>query len=113
MREESKPFSVETVIQGSLERLVPVLMTALTAMLALIPLLLAKGEPGKEILYPVAVVIFGGLLSSTLLDIWVTPTVFYNFGRRSAERALRHGSKPENPEPGFITNSRSSREGHS
>lgn len=97
MREEAKPFSMETVIQGSLERLVPVLMTALTAMLALIPLLLAKGEPGKEILYPVAVVIFGGLLSSTLLDIWVTPTVFYNFGRRSAERAL--SNKPTEVHP--------------
>jgi Cu(I)/Ag(I) efflux system membrane protein CusA/SilA len=89
MIEEDEPFSMEMVIRGSLERLVPVLMTALTAMLALIPLILAKGEPGKEILHPVAVVIFGGLFSSTLLDMWVTPTVFYKFGRASAEKYVQ------------------------
>jgi len=88
MRHEHEPFSKEMVIRGSLERLVPVLMTALTAMLALVPLLFSKGLPGKEILHPVAVVIFGGLFSSTLLDMWVTPTVFYRFGKRSAEAAV-------------------------
>ena len=63
-------------------------MPALTAGLALIPLVLAKGEPGKEILYPVATVILGGLISSTLLDTIVTPAVFFRFGRGSAERYL-------------------------
>ena len=76
------------VIRGSLERLIPVLMTALTAILGLIPLVLAKGAPGKEILHPVAVVIVGGLLSSTLLDMFVTPTVFFHFGKKSAEKSL-------------------------
>ncbi len=78
----------EMVVRGSLERLVPVLMTALTAALALIPLALSGGQPGKEILQPLAVVILGGLISSTLLDMIVTPTVFYKFGLASAEKTL-------------------------
>jgi CzcA family heavy metal efflux pump len=88
MQEEGEKFSEAMVVRGSLERLVPVLMTAFSAALALVPLLLSKGEPGKEILYPVAVVIVGGLFSSTLLDIIVTPAVFYRFGRKSAERLI-------------------------
>ncbi len=94
MLEENQKFSKEMVIRGSLERLVPVLMTALTAMLALVPLILAKGEPGKEILHPVAVVIFGGLFSSTLLDMWVTPTIFYHFSRNAAEKYVTNQREP-------------------
>lgn len=86
MKEEGEVFSKEMIIRGSLERLVPVLMTAFSAILALIPLVLAKDQPGKEILHPVAVVIVGGLLSSTLLDIFLTPAIFYRFGRKAAER---------------------------
>lgn len=90
MKEEHEPFGEAMIIRGSLERLVPVLMTASTAMLALIPLALSSGAPGKEILQPVAVVILGGLLSSTLLDIVVTPAVFLRLGRRAAERLAGH-----------------------
>ena len=93
MKYEGETFSKHMVIRGSQERLVPVLMTALTAALALIPLVLSKGQPGKEILYPVALVIVGGLFSSTLLDIIVTPTVFYNYGRKSAEDSLKNEEK--------------------
>lgn len=88
LEHEGEKFTQEMVIRGSLERLVPVLMTALTAILGLMPLVFAGGEPGKEILHPVAVVIVGGLISSTLLDIFVTPTVFFHYGKKSAEKSL-------------------------
>lgn len=89
LRVEGESFNREMIIRGSLERLVPVLMTALTAGLALVPLALAKGQPGKEILYPVATVILGGLLTTTLLDMLVTPAVFWLFGRSAAERTIQ------------------------
>jgi CzcA family heavy metal efflux pump len=89
MKHEGEMFSDHMVIRGSLERLVPVLMTALTAILGLIPLVLAGGAPGKEILHPVAVVIVGGLVSSTLLDMFVTPTVFFHFGKNAAEKSVK------------------------
>jgi Cu/Ag efflux pump CusA len=84
MEHEGEKFGRAMVIRGTLERLVPVLMTALTAVLALMPLLFAQGEPGKEILHPVAVVITGGLLTSTLLDLFVTPAVFLAYGEKAA-----------------------------
>jgi len=84
MKHEGEGFTPQMIVRGTLERLVPVLMTALSAGIALIPLLLAAHEPGKEILHPVAVVIVGGLLSSTLLDLMVTPAVFHLFGRKAA-----------------------------
>ena len=89
MRHEGEGFTKAMIIRGTLERLVPVLMTALAAGTALIPLLLAAHEPGKEILHPVAVVIVGGLISSTLLDLVVTPAVFFAFGRRASAHALK------------------------
>lgn len=88
MEHEGETFSAKMIVRGSLERLVPVTMTALTAGLALVPLVLSAHEPGKEILYPVAVVILGGLVSSTLLDMAVTPAVFFRFGGKAAGRAL-------------------------
>jgi CzcA family heavy metal efflux pump len=89
MRHEGEAFGIPLITRGTQERLVPVLMTALSAGIALIPLVLAPGEPGKEILHPVAVAIVGGLISSTLLDLVVTPAVFFLIGRKAAEKALR------------------------
>jgi HME family heavy-metal exporter len=85
---EGEHFGRDLVIRGSLERLTPVLMTALSAGLALVPLLFGAGEPGREILHPVAVTIFGGLLSATVLDTLLTPILFLAFGRRPLERLM-------------------------
>ena len=89
MRHEGEGFTRAMIVRGTKERLVPVLMTALAAGIALIPLVLAADQPGKEILHPVAVCIVGGLVSSTLLDFAVTPAVFCLFGRKAAQRALQ------------------------
>jgi HME family heavy-metal exporter len=85
---EGEAFGRELVVRGSLERLAPVLMTALGAALALLPLVWGAGEPGKEILHPVAVVIFGGLISATLLDTLLTPVLFLRLGRAPVARLL-------------------------
>jgi CzcA family heavy metal efflux pump len=86
---EGERFGEAMVVRGSLERLTPVLMTALVAAFALTPLLLSAHAPGKEILHPVAVVIFGGLVSSTLLDTLLTPVLYLRYGRRATERLLQ------------------------
>ena len=90
---EGEKFSDHMILRGSQERLVPVLMTALVAALALIPLTMDATAPGKEILYPVATVILGGLISSTLLDIIVTPVVFKRFGERSLRQYFESKNK--------------------
>lgn len=88
MRLEGESFSRAMIIRGSLERLSPVLMTALVAAFALMPLLFEAEQPGTEILHPVAVVIFSGLISSTLLDTFLTPALFWLFGRQAADKLL-------------------------
>lgn len=97
MRDEKLPFGPEVVIRGSQERVAPVLMTALTTGLAMIPLLLNPDAAGKEILYPVAIVVTGGLVSCTILDFLVTPTVFLAFARRAAERLASRTSIQNTP----------------
>lgn len=86
---EGETWSKEMIVRAGLERLAPVLMTALTAGIGLIPLVLAADQPGKEILYPVATVILGGVISSTLLDFFVHPALFWLFGLRAAERVVQ------------------------
>lgn len=98
VQHEGEVFSDKMIIRGSLERLVPVLMTALVAALALIPLSLDAAAPGKEILHPVAVVILGGLISSTLLDMIVTPVVFKKFGEKALNKYLETHKKQDEME---------------
>ncbi|HEX2852004.1 MAG TPA: efflux RND transporter permease subunit [Opitutaceae bacterium] len=88
MEHEGEGFTRQMIERGTLERMAPVLMTALAAGIALVPLILAGDQPGKEILHPVAVVIVGGLVSSTLLEFLVRPLIFFHFSRKSAEQAI-------------------------
>lgn len=89
---EGESWTKEMIVRAGLERLAPVLMTALTSGIGLVPLVLAAGEPGKEILYPVATVILGGLISSTLLDFFVHPALFWLIGLKEAERVVNESS---------------------
>jgi heavy-metal exporter, HME family len=86
--QERVPFGRELVIRGSLERMTPVLMTALSAGFALLPLMVDATAPGKEVLHPVAITIFGGLISATLLDAVLTPILFLRFGGKPLARLI-------------------------
>jgi Cu/Ag efflux pump CusA len=79
--EEGEPFGANLVIRGAEERLSPILMTALATGLALVPLVIAGNKPGHEIEYPLAVVILGGLFTSTLLNLFLVPPLYARFGR--------------------------------
>ena len=92
MSHEGENFTKQMVIRGTLERFVPVMMTALAAGIALVPFVLAGDQPGKEILHPVAVVIVGGLISSTLLDMAITPAMFWLIGRKAAAKSIELSS---------------------
>jgi HME family heavy-metal exporter len=89
MRFEGEAFSTQMIVRGSLERLSPVLMTALVTAFALAPLLFEAERPGTEVLHPVAVVIFSGLISSTLLDTFISPAMFWLIGRKPVEVLLQ------------------------
>src|SRR5207302_2438619 len=91
MRAEGEQFSKHMILRGSLERLAPVLMTALTASLGLVPLVVGGNEPGREILYPVATVILGGLITSTLCEFLVHPGMFWRYSGKDAVRLARAG----------------------
>jgi HME family heavy-metal exporter len=84
MREEGEGFTEHMVLRGSLERLSPVLMTALTAGIGLLPLVVAGHQPGREILYPVATVILGGLITSTFCEFLIHPGLFWRFSGTAA-----------------------------
>jgi HME family heavy-metal exporter len=92
VRYEGESWTREMIVRAGRERLAPVLMTALTAGIGLVPLALAAGEPGKEILYPVATVIIGGLISSTLLEFLVRPALFWTIGRPAGQRLIEQAA---------------------
>lgn len=95
MEEEGESFSPEMVLRGSQERLAPVLMTALTAGIALIPLVVGGNKPGLEILYPVATVILGGLVTSTFCEFFIHPGLFWKFSGKDADRLVRSVTSDE------------------
>jgi HME family heavy-metal exporter len=86
VRYEGESFTKEMLVKAGLDRVAPVLMTTLTAMLGLLPITFSPDVPGREILYPIATVIVGGLITSTLMEFFVRPALFWVFGRKTAER---------------------------
>ena len=98
---EGETFGPDMVVRGSLERLTPVLMTALSAGFALLPLMLGADAPGKEILHPVAITIFGGLVSATLLDTLLTPVLFLRLGRKPLEQLMQPDADGLRPAEAF------------
>lgn len=95
MKEEGESFTQAMILRGSLERLAPVLMTALTAGIGLIPLVLGGQEPGREILYPVATVILGGLTTSTFCEFLIHPGMFWKFSGKDAARLANEGASED------------------
>jgi HME family heavy-metal exporter len=88
VQHEGESWTKEMIVRGGQERLAPVLMTALTSGIGLVPLAISAGEPGKEILYPVATVIIGGLITSTLLEFFVRPALFWTTGVEAGKRVI-------------------------
>jgi Cu/Ag efflux pump CusA len=89
--EEGEPFGPGLVLRGALERLSPILMTASATGLAIVPLVIAGNIPGNEIEHPMAVVILGGIVTSTLLNLFVVPALYLRFGR-GRNLPSRHGA---------------------
>jgi Cu/Ag efflux pump CusA len=80
-KHEGETFGIKMAVRGAKERLAPILMTAATAVLGLVPLVIIGDVPGQEIVLPTAIVILGGLVTSTLLTLFVVPSLYLRFGR--------------------------------
>lgn len=98
MRHEGLPIGIPLLVQAGQQRAIPILMTALTSGIGLVPLALSPGVPGREILYPVATVIIGGLITSTLLDFLLTPSLIWMFGQKELERVSSTEQSEEWPQ---------------
>jgi CzcA family heavy metal efflux pump len=93
-RHEGMTFGPELALRGAVERLSPILMTALATGLALVPMVIAGDIPGHEIEYPMAVVILGGLVGSTMLNLFVVPSIYLRFGARKQGAAAQVSASP-------------------
>jgi Cu/Ag efflux pump CusA len=98
-RNEGMTFGRDLVLRGARERLSPILMTSLATGLAVVPLVVLGDRPGHEIEYPLAVVILGGLLTSTLLNLFVVPSLYLRFGQSRRQRREAAANSAEPPEP--------------
>lgn len=88
VQHEGEGWSREMVRRAGQERMAPVMMTALTSGIGLLPLAMSGGEPGREILYPIATVIIGGLFTSTLAEFFIRPALFWKLGRSAGEQIV-------------------------
>lgn len=86
-QEEGLPFGRELILRGAEVRVIPILMTALTTELALLPLVVAGNIPGNEIEHPMALVILGGLVTATLLNLFIMPALYFKFAPRELPTA--------------------------
>jgi CzcA family heavy metal efflux pump len=98
-RHEGEPFGPGLVLRGARERLAPILMTACAAGFALVPLAVAGSIPGHEIEHPMAIVILGGLVTSTLLNLFVLPSLYLRFARPSEPQHVAPAAPPASPAP--------------
>jgi Cu/Ag efflux pump CusA len=89
--QEGETFGPQLILRGARERIAPIMMTALTAGLALVPLAFAGNLPGHEIEHPMAIVILGGLVTSTLVNLFIVPTLYLVFGRRNMPASAAPG----------------------
>jgi len=94
-KEEGVEFGVGLILQGASERFVPIIMTVLTTGLALIPLIISGNIPGQEVEYPMAIVILGGLISATLLNLFVVPSLYLRFAKRLGRGGSVDSAMPE------------------
>jgi Cu/Ag efflux pump CusA len=92
---EGQTFDIELVKRGARERIAPIMMTALTAGLALVPLVIAGNAPGHEIEHPMAIVILGGLITSTLVNLFIVPSLYLAFGRGAPPEQIGGSPLPQ------------------
>jgi Cu/Ag efflux pump CusA len=98
--EEGMAFGQELVVRGAKERIAPIMMTALTTGLALVPLVITGNIPGQEIEFPMAIVILGGLVTSTVLNLFVLPSLYLRFGKGGPAQGMPELAQPALPSAG-------------